>query len=119
LVIEFLGEQRHRLGTVSAEAALPHAQLERGVVRILSSEIWNGRRLPCAGRAVAVATAGDPFRLVAGLGELFTFLDEVRIRSRERQERGLDACIVSGHVVDIVRRERAGDRRHDGVRSHA
>src|SRR5258705_10345926 len=78
LVIEFLGEQPHRLGIVSAEAALPHAQLERGVVRILSSEIWNGRRLPRAGRAVAVATAGDPFRLVATLGELFTFLGEIR-----------------------------------------
>src|SRR5271166_6403122 len=41
LIVELLGEQRHRLGAVPAEAALPHLQFKRCVMRILSGKVWN------------------------------------------------------------------------------
>ena len=75
--------------------------------------------LAIATRTVADATAGNSFRCIARQGELLASPDETWIYARQRRERSFDVRIVGGYVVDIIRRERAGDRRHNGVGSHA
>ena len=109
-VVELLGEQTHHPGTVLAEAAFPHLQLECRVSRILSAEVWDRWQLADAARAMANRTGRNSLDRVARLGEQLTFLDEGRICARQRKEWSVEVRIVGGHVVDIVRRQHAGDR---------
>jgi hypothetical protein len=91
----------------------------RRCTRILPGEVWDCRRLADAPCAVTRAAAGNSLRAKARLGELPPLLDEIRIWNREHRERRFDVCVVGGYVGDIVRRERAPDRRHDGACAHA
>jgi len=54
-------------------------------------------------------------RLAAHLGELLTRLDEHRVGTAQRQEGRIERRVVGGHVGDVVRRQRLGDRRHDRI----
>src|SRR5271166_5950560 len=119
LIVELLSEERHRLGTVLAEAALPHLQFECCVMRVLSGEVRDRWRLANAAHAMTDVTGGNSFHRITRLGQLLTLSDEGGICAHQRRERSFNVCIVRGNVIDIVWRQRAGDRGHDGVCSHA
>ena len=57
----------------------------------------------------------NPPAIIPHFGELLASFDKRLVRLRQRQERSIELGIVSRHVGDIVRPQRLGDRRHDGV----
>jgi hypothetical protein len=59
LVIELLGDDRHRVGTVLAETLPPHLQGEGDIVAVLPGKVRDRRRLARAAGPVAIVAILD------------------------------------------------------------
>ena len=88
-------------------------------MRVLSGQIRDRRGLACAACAMACTARGNALRRITRLGEFLSFLNEVRIGSREQRKRRIEAREIGAYIGGIVRRQRPGDRRHDGVCARA
>src|SRR5262245_5433614 len=103
LLVEQLRDLGHLVGTVLAEAALPHSQFERDVRSVLAREVWNRRRLAYAARSMAIVAGLNPPLGAAHFRELLAQLDECRARLAPRQGRRVGRVIVGRHGGNVVR----------------
>ena len=112
LVVELFGDDPHRVGTVPAEALLPHLQGEGDVVGVLPGKVRDRRRLGRAlGPVAIVAILNSPLG-VADFGKLLAPFDESGIGRFQRKKRRVDAGVVCADVCHFLGRERLGDSRH-------
>ena len=107
LCIEALSDVSHCIGTVVAKSALPHRQLESDVVFVLPGKVRNRREFAGAARSMAVV-AGLKFLLPHPpiVASCLLRLMSVGDALDREQVRGIDACVIRGHVGAVVRRQR-------------